>query len=306
MATQVTILADSVAPNGSRLISFECIYPARIHWDVMTHRMFSRNAMSTRAIPWKRMRKWILADPYVPLHWGRNRKGMIPGGDLTGWRLALAKLAWHSAKRAAVLAADVMDRCGCHKSLVNATVIPWMHMRVVITSNYGVGLSNWWNLRLHHAAAPEMQQLAKRMAEAANASTPRQLKAGEWHLIYLTDDERRDWPIEQQVRVSAARAARTSYATFEGDTPEVAADLGLFDRLVGEDPKHASPPEHQAEALRDTKWSGSNPSTNGNLGPGWYQHRKMIKGECATAESFSLDERLALYGDRDFLLEDPR
>lgn len=304
MACEVTILADSIAPNGSRLTTFECVYPARIHWDVMTHRMFSRNAMSTRAIPWKKMRAWMLAEPYDPIHWGVNRKGMAPGGDLSPARKAISKLAWRFARRAAVLAADVMDACGCHKSLVNATVIPWMHMRVVITSN-SHGLANWWNLRLHPAAAPEMQQLAKRMAEAVNASTPKQLKKGEWHLIYLTDDERAGWPIEQQVEVSAARAARVSYTTFEGKRPTVEEDLGLFNRLVGEDPKHATPPEHQADAMSESEGERPDPR-NGNLGPGWIQHRKLIAGECATAATFDLDARLALYSDADFLLEMPK
>jgi len=300
MSCEVTVLADSVAPNGSRLITFECVYPARIHWDVMTHRMFSRNAMSTRAIPWLKMREWIVGNPYIPIHWGANRKGMAPGAGLSGWRSRLARWAWLGAMRAAVLAAGLMHRCGCHKSLVNAVVIPWMHMRVVITSGED-GLCNWWHLRLHHAAAPEIQQLAKRMAEAANASTPRKLPGGEWHLPYITDAERAVRPDNDLVIMSAARCARVTFTTFEGKPPDFEGDVATYAKLVGEDPKHATPTEHQAQAYSADVRS----LLSGNLPVGWTQARKMLPGERATKDTFDLAARLALYGENDYLLSEP-
>ena len=43
-----TVIADSISPVGKRITTLELVYPRYIHSEFMTHRMFSRNASSSR------------------------------------------------------------------------------------------------------------------------------------------------------------------------------------------------------------------------------------------------------------------
>lgn len=310
MSCTVTILADSVAPNGSRLTTFEVEHWRAIHAEVLRHRMFSFSAASSRAIPGGRMIDYVEGNPAGPVAWTAAKKGMQGGDPLKAAVEDAAWHAWHDARIDAIASAENLDVLRVHKSISNRLLEPFAHIRCVITSAEP-GLWNFWAQRLHWDAEPSMQQLAKRMAEAWQASTPRRLEAGEWHLPYIDAE---DWASLSTscpkiggaalAKLSAARCARVSYKTHEGKRPEHDEDLDLYSRLVGSNPKHASPTEHQAEAAGSER-SAERPEYNGNLGPGWYQHRKMIAGECATAETFDLDARLAMYGDADYLLEMP-
>ena len=70
------IIADSITVAGNRLTTIHMRYPRFIHAELMTHRVFSRNARSSRAVPVKTMIDEIVNDPVVPLYWGKNQKGM--------------------------------------------------------------------------------------------------------------------------------------------------------------------------------------------------------------------------------------
>ena len=66
---QAVIVADSVDTRGNRITSFLLTYPRFIHSELMTHRMFSRNSASSRAIPFEKMVKMIEEDPFIPIAW---------------------------------------------------------------------------------------------------------------------------------------------------------------------------------------------------------------------------------------------
>ena len=115
------------------------------------------------------------------------------------------------------------------------------------------------------------------------------LRPGEWHLPYVTDDDRtvvaicygqpQSWCQDALTRISVARCARVSYLTHEGKGPRIEDDLALYDRLVGSMPLHASPAEHVATP--DVRSTGfwEKPYLHGNL-MGWVQHRKTLLQEC--------------------------
>ena len=50
-----TIVADSISEAGKRITTFELEFPRFILPEFNTHRLFSRNAASSRAIPVKKM-----------------------------------------------------------------------------------------------------------------------------------------------------------------------------------------------------------------------------------------------------------
>lgn len=291
MSCKAEIVLDSIGPSGVRLTTFSLTYPRVIHAELMTHRQFSRNASSSRAIPWERMRQWILDDPYVPLYWGRNQKGMQAGGELSPEEREAARLIWLDARDSAIASADSLFELGLHKQIVNRLVEPFGHINVLVTAT---DFANWFSLRVHEAAMPEIQQLAVMMARAYLAATPEPMEENEWHLPYITADEHDIYRTKALLKLSTARCARVSYKTHDGKTPTAEEDFALFERLLGSDPKHASPSEHQARAVSQKA------ARSGNL-MGWVQHRKTIVGESAP-HNFDLAARLVRWEGKDFIV----
>ena len=69
------VIADSIA-NGHTVTTLELEYPRYIHSELMTHRVFSRNAASSRAIPFDKMLQTITSMDQTP-KWTLNQKGMV-------------------------------------------------------------------------------------------------------------------------------------------------------------------------------------------------------------------------------------
>lgn len=270
------IIADSVSNQGVRITTMQLRYPKFIHGEFMTHRMFSRNASSSRAIPVERLIKDVMDDPAMPIHWGKNQKGMQAReecNEIVEFQhfKHTREEAWLRARDLAIAAARSFHAAGYHKQIVNRIIEPWCHINVVVTATEW---SNFFHLRCHPDAQPEMRMLAEAMREAMDNSTPINDNR---HLPYIAEDERhvvfhRDIFRDILTRLSVARCARVSYLTQEGKKPAIAEDLALYDRLMGAQPLHASPAEHQAESTHPDTWSGNF--------RGWVQFRKTLDGEC--------------------------
>lgn len=282
MTTEAKILAHSRVPSGQEVVTFQLRYWRAIHAEVMTHRVFSRNASSSRAIPVKKMIDDVLTDPAMPVFWGKNQSGMQAREELSGDERAAAVRLWLESRDRAVEQVDKLVSLGLHKQVSNRVLEPWMHISVVLTSTIE-GLANFWHLRDHPDAQPEIQELARVMRDAYDASTPRLLGMGQWHLPYITaEEEVSGLSLDVLRRVSAARCCRVSYNKHDGSPASVEDDLALCERLVGSKPLHASPFEHQAEPDCWTvgdEWA--HPHLHGNL-PGWIQFRKTLDGEFLT------------------------
>ncbi len=265
------IIADSVHPTGnSRLTTMRLTYPRFVHSEFMTHRMFSRNAASSRAIPFKRMVKAVLQDPAYPVEWGSNKPGMQAGKSI---RFPfLAKAIWTAALYAAAAFALALHGLGLHKQIVNRLLEPFCFITVLVTGT-DEAWSNFFWLRDHPDADPTIAKMAKAAKEAYANSKPATLATGEWHIPFAP---KMTTSLKDAHIVSVARCARVSYST-PGDTADSRydADKRLYERLVGSDPKHASPAEHQACAIPMT----ADPAQGGNFGKGWLQLRKTLSGE---------------------------
>lgn len=176
MTITAKIIADSVSSEGIRLTTFQLRYPRIVHSELMTHRVFSRGASSSRAIPIGRSIAEILRDPAEPVEWGSNKPGMQAGAELSGIRRTLVKLAWHGTKRAAILGARISQWAGAHKQVANRILEPWSHISVVLTST---DFSNWFALRCHPNADPTLKALADAMYHVMEQSVPTSLQPGE-------------------------------------------------------------------------------------------------------------------------------
>lgn len=288
---QAEIIADSInAATGDRLTTFKVRSPKWMLAEVNTHRALSRNWSSSRAVPGKKIRQMVLTDPFIPIHWGANQKGMQAESELKGWRKELARSLWLFARYPACVTHWLLsDVVGLHKQVCNRLLESWMWADGIISATEW---NNFWKLRDHPDAQPEFQALAQLMHAKYKRSIPQKLSPGQWHmpLIHPDDLTSRGYlasTLEADLgqlslafqseastcllRMSTARCARASYFLRNGQWSDWKADYELHDRLVGANPRHMSPTEHQAQALE-------NSDRVGNF-VGWKQYRKTFADE---------------------------
>lgn len=303
MEISAKVLADSLSPCGARLTTMEWTYPRCIHSEIMTHRMLSKNAASSRAIPIDKMIARIREYPFIPKVWGTHQSGMQAGAELDEAARQVAIDQWLDARDSAVRYAEGLQRLKLAKQIVNRVYEPWMFITIIVSAT---SWENVWGLRCHKDAEPHFQELAYKARNAMDASTPRVLGAGDWHLplvdvigrgsdsdwgsarnllfadqtFRIGSDETKDAlrRIEEVLRkVSVGRCARVSYLTHDGKR-DLQADIDLHDRLIVQQPAHASPAEHVAQALDWPKWF-ANPTHRLNdptLGPTVYYLRDQV------------------------------
>ncbi len=172
MAIEAKVLADSVAPNGRRLTTMLWTYPRAIHSEIMTHRAFSRNAASSRAIPTEKLIQRVVDDPWIPTYIGKNQKGMQAGELLTDDDLHEAQMQWLTARDQAVERARALVKIGVHKQVVNRIIEPWMWITVIVSATEW---GNFFGLRDHPMAEPHFQELA-RLARARRETRRRRFR----------------------------------------------------------------------------------------------------------------------------------
>lgn len=271
MEISCKVIQDSIAGDNIRITTFELEYPRFIHSELMTHRVFSRNAASSRAIPIDKMIEQVENDPAMPVHWGANKPGMqanfeIPAieGAKTEWRISAA-LACVSARR--------LRDIGLHKQIVNRVLEPFQMMKTVVTATE---FDNFFELRNHPDAQPEIHELAQKMYKLYASSKPYYIVKGEMHVPYVkrsvSSGHLTYWvgdvilTTEEAVQVSASCCAQVSYRL--NDTSVEKAKI-IYNKLVESKPIHASPFEHQARPSGDSEF-------HRNF-RGWIQHREDIE-----------------------------
>ena len=242
MPYQADVLLDSVSPAGHRLTTFVLRFPRFVLPEFNTHRMFSRNASSSRAIPTTKLMQQLREDPVEPVAWGRNQAGMQAREELSAEESRAAAAVWHDARESALRHAEQLRALGVHKQIVNRVLEPWMWASVIVSSTT---YDNFFTLRCHPDAQPEIKRLADLMRAAYEASAPVNVASGGWHLPFIDGPDDRALPLDVQKQVSVARAARVSYLNHAG-ARDVDADLVLHQRLL--DAGHWSPFEHVAMA----------------------------------------------------------
>lgn len=263
----VKIICDSInSVTGKRITTFQVSLWKLLLAEWNTHRQFSRNAASSRAVPAKKMREMVLKTPFMPVHWGKNQKGMQAQEELSGIHLIIAKLIWKLTSRAVCLSHWTLEKIGLHKQVCNRLIEPWLAANVVVTAT---DFENFFKLRDHADAQPEISDIARKMHILYDQSVPQVLHPGEWHIPYILPDEE-ELEVIEKVRISAGRCARVSYYYHDGQRSKWEQDLNICKRLMASEPQHASPFEHQAMAYtEDTK--------SGNFSGGWIQHRKLVE-----------------------------
>lgn len=271
------VIADSVSEDGVRLTTMQLCYPRFIHGEFMTHRMFSRNAMSSRAVPVEKMIEQVNNNPAAPIHWGANQAGMVADEEIRD--ASIGEAIWWIAADTMTNLAERMNRAGLHKQVVNRILEPFQVMHTVVTATEW---DNFFALRLHNDAQPEIYELARVMQQAMEESSPQGHTEEQWHMPYIQHGER--MALHDAIKCSVARCARVSYLNHDQSQPSIEKDLKLYQMLY--DSKHLSPFEHQAKPIHPT-WllleeetgithmDKNGYSWSGNF-KGWAQYRNLI------------------------------
>lgn len=301
MSYECIMLKDSISPAGHRFSTFQCTFPRFILAEVNTHRLLSRSSASSRAIPVEKQIKRVLENPFVPIYWGKNQKGMQAEEELTEEEQIKARAEWLNGRDRAVIAAERLLAVGVHKQLTNRLLEPFMWHTAIIS---GTEWANFFALRRHKDAQPEFKRIADMIYQVMEASRPVELTSSQWHLPLF---EAKDLellqnfaPVELQDipklarKISVGRVARTSYLTHDGKR-DLSEDISLHDRILKSG--HMSPFEAVARPMSEHElflfsrpgydwneeqegWKANGKSTYflGNV-QGWVQYRKLIKNE---------------------------
>ena len=242
--------------DGTVITTLMCRYPRYIHAELMTHRAFSRNASSSRAIPVAKTISQVAENPVIPLFWGSNKPGMQQGDEIGSMEAIHAVGTWRHALDAALMAAKTLADLGVHKQYVNRLLEPFSNITTLVTATEW---DNFYSLRCHPMAMPEIEALARSMLEASTSfKDPRtgyyhlpfiELKdprTGYYHLPFIKLEEFNTFDLQDAILISAARCARVSYLNHDLSEPDPDKDKALAERLLAD--RHMSPFEHVAQA----------------------------------------------------------
>lgn len=253
---KVILVANSAAPTGERLVSFE----VRTHrftlaeWN--THCVFARNSASSRARPVGTVLEEYRGDPAYPIEWASERPGMSGGPPLDGEDQSYALGLWDDVRRytgervgAYIETAKEAGRPRVHKSLLNRLLEPMLWHTVLITASM---YENFFDLRCSAHAQPEIRAAAEMMRELYGSQSPIPTGKGEWHLPYIRSNESvggsnllgSDGETYDARVISASRCAATSYVAQWNEDKSYAHEIERYEGLVSNG--HWSPLEHVA------------------------------------------------------------
>ena len=298
---KATLLTHSVYKGGPPIASWEVEFPRFILSEYNTHRQHSKNAASSRAIPILTQLKQIMAEPAMPSFFGKNQSGMSAKEEIEDVEEAKRIILW--MRDCCEMGVNRLHGLGLHKQTANRYIEPWQTVKGVITATE---FENFFYLRDHEAAQPEIAILARCMRECLEHSTPTELKDGEWHLPYIDSEldidgvqrhyfcSEENLSLEDAIKISASMCAQVSYRKADESLEKA---MKIYDMLVNMKPVHASPFEHQATPMSIPKqkyghW-GQEGTTHldadssfwsGNL-KGWVQNRQLIKGHVYKSEA---------------------
>lgn len=341
-----TIIAHSKsAVDGKEIITYELEYHRYIHAESKTHRrvsmgneeiilqenvavmddeMLSRNAASSRAIPVSKMIDLVRTSPATPIHWGKNQAGMQASEECDNkldWYIYedLTPLeAWKIGMYKAVETAEAFNEAGYHKQITNRLLEPFQMIKVVVTATEW---DNFFWLRFHKAAQPEIQELARCMLVAKKRSVAEVLQVGEWHTPYyqhgtwkpakilntgkLSDIDCYGTLLDEALKISASCSAQVSYRKTD-DSLEKADKV--WQMLTTDERIHSSPTEHQATPMEMVEWDYNYSALDMTDTPkgythvdknnkfwsnnfcSWIQHRALIANNNCT--SFDYDQEI--------------
>lgn len=290
------VIADSLSPTGVRLTTLALTYNRFLMPEIMMHRKQTRSSASSRAIPFKTMLERAEQFPAPFVEYPCEQSGMQGGAMLEGEDLAaaldvLSDIQLYTTSRLRSYLEQHEDPATrLHKSVLNRT-LEWFGWTTTVLA--ATEWENYFRQRAHKDAMPEFRELAYKVREAMEASTPKQLGWYEWHLPFIDDERDAALSPIEKIKVSTARCARTSYLSHDGEFSHE-ADFRMYDNTLATN-GHWAPLEHPAVCLPGQV------THLGNFDVPWHQFRHMVEyggGSTAIAENIIARSRRATAVDQ--------
>lgn len=281
------VITDSISEKEIRMTTFELIYPRMIHSEFMTHRMISKNASSSRAVPIQKAIENVINNPAYPVYWGKNQAGMQAKEELVGDDKNSANDLWKKGIDFSINLVKEFEILGIHKQIASRWLETGQMIKVVAS---GTDWSNLMYLRDDEEAQPEFQELARCVRLCFEQSVPTLLYPDEWHVPYVKsyrnssgtvmyfDSDDVEIDVETAKKISGSCCAQVSYRRLN-DSREKA--LEIYDKLFSGRKPHMSPVEHQATPIFKnwehgvTHLDRNGKFHSGNLN-GWIQYRQTL------------------------------
>lgn len=240
--TATMIRGTRLLPTHLPMIrTWELVYPRYIHSELMTHRVFSRNASSSRATPTSVLIDEVRKNPVFFDSVGANKRGMQAGEEVSDEIRDEFKKEWAQLGRFVAMYVEMWNKkYGIHKQVANRALEPWLPIRTLVTAT---DLGNFYSLRLAPDAQPEMQSLAMAMKLSERETDWHTMSV---HIPYMEYFE--GTRAEQAVR-SVAACARVSVLRNNGRETTYEEDLEFVEGLWKNG--HLSPFEHLAVRQTD-------------------------------------------------------
>ena len=300
-------------------------------------------------IPFENVVKQVQNDPFIHIAWQKHHSGMQGTEYFTDERdISWFKMNHLKARDQAVERATDAFEKGLTKQIVNRYLEPFMWTTMLLTGSkegwdnffrlrnpsyqFGELTSNtkvwkskkeairdfphwenntdlFWLTMNKGQAEIHMMDLAEKIYDAMNESTPKQLKSGEWHIPFennldadkvaelyyevINNDRGYDHisSIEEtKVKISTAMAARESYTVVGSEKNiDYQKQIELHDRLISQEPPHSSPFEHCARAMSDEEYSSFHKGKLKTIDNGngvLYQNENLTDGWCNNIKGF--------------------
>lgn len=292
------VVADSAYMHNGvlyRLTTMVVKLPRIVLAELNTHRVFSRNSASSRAIPTRKQLRALVRAAFVPSSFGTAVGGMNAGPALEGELLETAIAVWGDALYSQMwyalclttspdyvereweqwvleenddFGAFVMDVAARIEDKTNP-----IHNEQLLWTTKGLTnrllepfmmheviitsteWENFFNLRTDENAQEEIRTAAVMMKEAYDSSVPEVLSEGEWHLPFIQPEEK-EWAKQNpELAVKAVTARCARVSYLTHDTGKL--DLNADYRLADSlgENGHRSPFEHAGEPFGAAEWS---------------------------------------------------
>lgn len=242
---------DPFSKEEHTLCTFKIRTPRIIWSEFMTHRAFSRNASSSRAIPFDKQISQYETDIAMPERFGKNQPGMQDcGADYKGSNASGAQIWCQAAESAFIYAKELWSQ-GYHKQVCNRVIEPYTMIDAIVSFTEG---DNFYGLRIDEAADPTIRFLAWSMYEASETATADQIQPGEWHLPFIRREGEHYYAAEgvrltldDAIKVSVSMCAQVSYRNSDSSLEKAYKICHMLQGAGAGELIHASPFEHVAQ-----------------------------------------------------------
>lgn len=296
-----SILKPALGVTPRELITFTGNFHRYVLSEFNTHRSFSRNSASSRAVPVTQMIELAKYSRVSPIEWGLNQRGMSASKGIEAGDKNSAQYIWNIARTEAIGCAEKLNILQVHKQVINRILEPFLPHTVVFTCDRP-SLQAFFALRISPQAQPEIREFAIAVEKAFNDSEPKELNLGQLHLpfvakIYHWEEvfnrqtiaydvgEKDEFVYSLPIFQSVATCARFSYLGHEKSQTDLSQEKLFWDLYKN---RHMSTFEHVAVALSsDDKLSkalrmniiGQRGGPRQNYTRDYLQLRKIIEKE---------------------------